>query len=692
MCVIDVCLLAILLGLFFFCVFLFTDLSITPTARGVEMVVWSVGAGRHFPADFSSGGIAPARWESVMLPSPSQIAASCGMPMLRPGQHEAIAAALSGRDCLVLLPTGAGKSLCFSALPRLAQGMVVVVSPLLALIDDQVASLVSRGYAARSLSSAQSKDANKQTLALLEGEMASAGVCSQPLPIELLYCSPEAMSSGKLLGALAAVGRAGRLLCVAVDEAHCISSWGHDFRTSYLKLGGALRNALPRSTPLMALTATATRRVADDIVAQLRLRDPRVVRASSNRAEIFYEVVLSDTLGDGQTALSHLVHRLRTDERFTQQCGLVYCATREATVTLGARPSTHTALFVPCCVCRCALSLTADAHTSDAPSPPRLARSPPPLAARGLEENRLSARPYHAGLSMRERQETQQSWLEGSTRIICATVAFGMGVDKDCVRYVVHWGVPQSFEAFVQESGRAARDGKPATSVVYYDDQAASLARFMITKTTGQAREGREEGGGSSGSSDGVDATLGRKLAALESVVEYCTAVSGCRRRRILAHFDEVPPAAPSSAAASAVRCCDACRSPKAVSEAAGTLATWRLSQRPSAGGGALRAEARQAEEEQKAAMGARKRVHGDKHDTGLIDGDDSDDEHARRRAEGNGMARAGGNAIKPVAARKGPRLSKAALNSRLARLEAREEEDEDEGPSAMARLRAKLG
>ena len=630
-----------------------------------------------------------------MLPSPSQMAARLNVPMLRPGQHEAIAAALSGRDCLVLLPTGAGKSLCFSALPRLAQGMVVVVSPLLALIDDQVASLVSRGYAARSLSSAQSKDANKQTLALLEGEMASAGVCSQPLPIELLYCSPEAMSSGKLLGALAAVGRAGRLLCVAVDEAHCISSWGHDFRTSYLKLGGALRNALPRSTPLMALTATATRRVADDIVAQLRLRDPRVVRASSNRAEIFYEVVLSDTLGDGQTALSHLVHRLRTDERFTQQCGLVYCATREATVTLGARPSTHTALFVPCCVCRCALSLTADAHTSDAPSPPRLARSPPPLAARGLEENHLSARPYHAGLSMRERQETQQSWLEGSTRIICATVAFGMGVDKDCVRYVVHWGVPQSFEAFVQESGRAARDGKPATSVVYYDDQAASLARFMITKTTGQAREGREEGGGSSGSSgssDGVDAALGRKLAALESVVEYCTAVSGCRRRRILAHFDEVPPAAPSSAAASAVRCCDACRSPKAVSEAAGTLATWRLSQRPSAGGGALRAEARQAEEEQKAAMGARKRVHGDKHDTGLIDGDDSDDEHARRRAEGNGMARAGGNAIKPVAARKGPRLSKAALNSRLARLEAREEEDEDEGPSAMARLRAKLG
>ena len=315
-----------------------------------------------------------------------------------------------------------------------------------------------------------------------------------------------------------------------------------------------------------------------------------------------------------------------------------------------------------------------------------------PFAARDLEENRLSARPYHAGLPMRERQETQQSWLKGSTRIICATVAFGMGVDKDCVRYVVHWGVPQSFEAFVQESGRAARDGKPATSVVYYDDQAASLARFMITKTTGQAREGREEGGGSSGSSDGVDAALGRKLAALESVVEYCTAVSGCRRRRILAHFDEVPPAAPSSAAASAVRCCDACRNPKAVSEAAGTLATRRLSQRPSAGGGALRAEARQAEEEQKAALGARKRVHGDKHDTGLIDGDDSDDEHARRRAEGNGVAHAGGNAIKPVAARKGPRLSKAALNSRLARLEAREEEDEDEGPSAMARLRAKLG
>jgi ATP-dependent DNA helicase RecQ len=212
------------------------------------------------------------------VPSRAEVAAALALPSLRPGQYEAIVAALNGRDSLVLLPTGAGKSACFQALPRVAgrRGVVVVVSPLLSLHQDQVSALVARGYRARSLSSARPAAENKETLRLLR-EMAeeragdSAGDGSEGraaagprglAPIELLYCSPEALVHGKLLGALGALARRRRLLLVAVDEAHCISSWGHDFRHSYLRLGGALREALPDgSTPLMALTATATPQV-----------------------------------------------------------------------------------------------------------------------------------------------------------------------------------------------------------------------------------------------------------------------------------------------------------------------------------------------------------------------------------------------------------------------------------------------
>ena len=250
-----------------------------------------------------------------------------GATAFRPGQWKAIRAALEGRDCTVFLPTGAGKSLCYQVPALIRSGLVVVVSPLLALIDDQVATLRSRGVRAGSISSSRSASENRATLALL---------AKSPPELDLLYVAPETAQNRKVTDSIIGVCRRGELLLLAVDEAHCIVAWGHDFRPAFLKLA-ELRRHLP-GVPVMALSATATQPVRAEIAARLALRSPEGVEARFDRAEIAYRVFYKDAMPRGQDAYAHLLSELRSTQASPLAgCGIVYCATREATASLATQ-------------------------------------------------------------------------------------------------------------------------------------------------------------------------------------------------------------------------------------------------------------------------------------------------------------------------------------------------------------------
>ncbi|KAL1529378.1 hypothetical protein AB1Y20_000330 [Prymnesium parvum] len=419
-----------------------------------------------------------------------------GLPCLRPGQWEAVSAALSGRDSAVFLPTGAGKSMCYILPALLSSGVVVVISPLLSLIDEQVAKLAKLGVAAASISSARSKKENAAVLEML---------AARPPALRLLFVSPEAASTQRLLESLASLARARLLALLAVDEAHCVCQWGHDFRPSYLQLGTTVRNAL-QSTPLMALSATATHAVRASLTSQLRLREPVQISRGFDRAEIFYEVVLKDLPRAGG-AYAHLLGRLRGQH--AAQCGIIFAATRAATGELALR-----------------------------------------LASDGV-----AAAAYHAGLAAGERASAQRRWMDGEVRVMVATIAFGMGIDKRDVRFVIHWSLPQSFEAYYQESGRAARDGAQATSTLYYSEDDAGLARFLLRKTS-------------------AEEMVAARTAAFARLVSYCRMSRGCRRASLLEHFGET-----RLPLARGAVCCDLCSTPAEAAAAAAALSLQEQSQ-----------------------------------------------------------------------------------------------------------------
>jgi len=322
-----------------------------------------------------------------------------GIDELRPLQAEAIEANLAGRDLLVVLPTGGGKSLCFQAPAIVRPGLTLVISPLISLMKDQVDGLVQNGVAAAMLASSQdAKQRNQAMEALRAGRL------------DLLYVAPERLFSGGFLELLKG-GIQTPLSAIAIDEAHCISQWGHDFRPEYRRLGG-LKEMLP-GVPLHAFTATATKDVREDIVRALNLDEPEVLVAPCDRPNLVYRALPRASVMDQ-------IHRVI--ERHPNEGGIVYCISRKETERI----------------------------------------------AGGLAKRGVKAEAYHAGLAARERGRVQEAFLAEDVDVVVATVAFGMGIDRTNVRFVVHASLPKGVEQYAQETGRAGRDGLEAECALFY--------------------------------------------------------------------------------------------------------------------------------------------------------------------------------------------------------------------------------
>jgi ATP-dependent DNA helicase RecQ len=340
---------------------------------------------------------APAPSGAAMDPQVAEILKRWwGFENLRPMQGEAIQAALAGRDSLVVMPTGGGKSLCYQLPSLVSESTDVVISPLVALMKDQVDALEAIGYPAAALHSGLSQDERGAIRDRLRaGEL------------RLLFSAPERLVNSGLLDTLAQVG----VKRFAIDEAHCISHWGHDFRPEYRQLA-LLRERFPQAS-LHAFTATATPRVRDDIVNQLGLRDPAVLVGTFDRPNLVYRIV---------PRTDRVAQTLEILGRHQGEASIVYCISRRETEQLAAK-----------------------------------------LATAGL-----LAKPYHAGLDPKERHRTQEAFAKETIDVVVATVAFGMGIDRSDVRLVLHTALPKSLEAYQQETGRAGRDGLAAECVLLY--------------------------------------------------------------------------------------------------------------------------------------------------------------------------------------------------------------------------------
>src|SRR4051812_35982411 len=335
-----------------------------------------------------------------------------GYDAFRPLQEEIVRDALDGRDVFALMPTGGGKSLCFQLPALLRPGLTIVVSPLISLMKDQVDALHASGVAATFLNSAlDGTQARTRLRGLYNGEF------------RLLYVAPERLMLDSFIERV----REWKIAQIAIDEAHCISEWGHDFRPEYRELV-KLREMLP-AVPIMALTATATERVRADIVAQLKLRDPRCYVASFDRPNLTYQVVPKSA------PYEQLFDFLQTRPN---ESGIVYCASRKAADSIAAK----------------------------------------------LNADGITARPYHAGLEAEERSRHQEMFLRDDVRVVSATIAFGMGINKPNVRFVVHYDLPKNIESYYQETGRAGRDGLPSECVLLFSaSDVVKQTRFIEEKS-----------------------------------------------------------------------------------------------------------------------------------------------------------------------------------------------------------------
>jgi ATP-dependent DNA helicase RecQ len=370
-----------------------------------------------------------------------------GYEQFRPQQADIIQAIYLGKDALVLMPTGGGKSMCYQIPAVTMPGTCVVVSPLISLMKDQVEGLRANGISAAFINSAiDSREQLQVEEAFYAGDL------------RLLYVSPEKLLSSNFSTIL----KRGKINLFAIDEAHCISAWGHDFRPEYTQLN-LLKQQFP-GVPIVALTATADKLTRKDIVDQLHLKEPEIFIASFDRPNLSLEV------RSGQQRINQIQDFIR---KHPQQAGIIYTLSRKSTEDLAAK----------------------------------------------LQQQGCKAEAYHAGLSAEQRSKIQDKFINDNTQVICATVAFGMGIDKSNVRWVIHYNLPKNLEGYYQEIGRAGRDGAKADTLLFYSFADVSMLRDIIQ--------------------NGENATQNDiQLLKLERMQQYAES-SACRRRILLAYFGE---------------------------------------------------------------------------------------------------------------------------------------------------------
>ncbi|KAM8945883.1 ATP-dependent DNA helicase Q5 [Pelodytes ibericus] len=397
------------------------------------------------------------------------------------------------RDVFVCMPTGAGKSLCYQLPAVLAVGITVVISPLIALIQDQVDHLLALEIKACSLNSKLPVQERKKILQDLESESPR---------IKLLYITPEMAASPSFQPTLTSLLSRGLLSYLIIDEAHCVSEWGHDFRPDYMRLG-SLRSRIPQ-TPCVALTATATKQVQSDIMASLKLRQPiAIFKTSCFRFNLFYDVQMKELLTDPYGNLKDFCLKSLGDKNHQggfSGCGIVYCRTRETCEDVAIQ-----------------------------------------LSKRGIK-----SKAYHAGLKSGDRESIQNEWMGEVVPVIVATVSFGMGVDKANVRFVVHWNIAKSMAGYYQESGRAGRDGKQSFCRLYYSRTDRDQVSFLIKKEITKAQAKRKD----------TKASDKAAMAAFETMVNFSEEL-GCRHAVIAAYFGDERPLCNNA--------CDCCKNPRAV-------------------------------------------------------------------------------------------------------------------------------
>ena len=383
-----------------------------------------------------------------------------GYDSFRPGQEEIVSALLAGRDALAIMPTGAGKSLCYQVPALLLPGLTLVISPLISLMQDQVKGLNAAGIHAAFINSS-----------LTETQIARALDLAAEGSYKLVYVAPERLESPVFRSFAAGAD----ISMVTVDEAHCISQWGQDFRPSYLKILDFI-DSLPRRPIVSAFTATATREVKDDIVCTLRLHDPKVLVTGFDRPNLYFQVERTRRKDD------FVIQYLRGHPG---ESGIIYCATRKNVDKLQEL----------------------------------------------LTEYGFAATKYHAGLPAEARRKNQNDFIYDTAPVIVATNAFGMGIDKSNVRFVLHYNMPQSMENYYQEAGRAGRDGLSSQCVLLFSAQDVIINKFLLDKKDFAEMDDEE-----------ADLLRQRDLQRLQTMERYCQTTE-CLRNYILAYFGEHPTA-----------------------------------------------------------------------------------------------------------------------------------------------------